>query len=84
LKLFDSPTGSRGNRPIQLIILPKQNGIHWMALTYFVRSLELLSRAFHLTTGTFNLIVKDPMPLRLSVGFWTTTFHSMRPEGCIA
>jgi len=33
-------------------------GIHRRALTYFVRSLGLKS-SFHLTTGTFNLIVKD-------------------------
>jgi hypothetical protein len=34
------------------------SGIHWTALTYFVRSLGLES-SFYLTTGTFNLVVKD-------------------------
>ena len=35
-----------------------------MALTYFVRSLGLKS-SFNLTTGTFNLVVKDRSALRL-------------------
>ncbi len=33
-------------------------GIHRVALTYFVRKLGF-EPSFHLTTGTFNLFVKD-------------------------
>ena len=43
---------------MRLIIPANRDGIHRTALTYFVRSRGLKS-SFYLTTGTFNLFVKD-------------------------
>jgi hypothetical protein len=49
-----------------------------------VRSLGLES-AFHLTTGTFNLFVKDPIALRLSGAFrypyWTKAQPGLLESG---
>jgi hypothetical protein len=55
-----------------------------MALTYFVRSLGLKS-SLNLTTGTFNLVVKDRSALRLGgtvFDFEHQSFCSVVLETC--
>ena len=72
------PTGSQGDRYTANNPDSRRDGIHRTALTYFVRSLGLES-SFHLTTGTFNLVVKDR--LRIPPERLVFDFRPSGPDG---
>jgi len=72
------PTGSQGDRHTANNPDSRRDGIHRTALTYFVRSLGLES-SFHLTTGTFNLVVKDR--LRIPPERLVFDFRPSGPDG---
>jgi len=80
LKPVVPPTGSHGEPPSRLI----DDTLASAARNSpdgpdFVRSLGL-KPSFHLTTGTFNLFVKDPTAFRLSGAFRCTRTASGAPR----